>query len=439
MNRRHFVAAAAFTAASYQRVPGANERVRMGFIGLGNRGDQVLDAFLEHGDNEAVAVCDLREDYMDFAHKKSRANPTHYKDYRKLLEHKDLDAVAIATPDHWHALMCIDACNAGKDVYVEKPLSLTVVEGRKMVEAARRNKRVTQVGVHRRSSPFCREAADLIRTGGIGHVSMAAAYNIRNEYPNGIGNPPNTQPPPGVDWDLWLGPAPRVPYNRNRAFYNFRWFWHYSGGQVTNWGVHLLDMIHWAAGKEAPLSVAAMGGRFAVKDNREVPDTCEVLYEYPGGMLARFSQYSANGGQSPRNCEVEYRGSLGTLYLLSSAYEVAPDRIGEIEIFIRTPLDRKTEREQRAQAKARIEPKAVKGSADTAFHARNFLDCVKSRATTNCDIEVGHRSTSAALIGNIALKTRASLQWDAKTERFTNHREANNYLHYEYRSPWKLA
>jgi predicted dehydrogenase len=133
-----------------------------------------------------------------------------------------------------------------------------VVEGRKMVEAVRRNKRVSIVGVHRRSSAFCREAADLIRSGGIGHVSMAAAYNIRNEYPNGIGNPPNTQPPPGVDWDLWLGPAPKVPYNRNRAFYNFRWFWHYSGGQVTNWGVHLLDMIHWATGKEAPLSVAAI-------------------------------------------------------------------------------------------------------------------------------------------------------------------------------------
>ncbi len=439
MNRRHFMTGAALTAAGYQRVIGANERVRMGFIGLGNRGDQVLDAFLEHGDQEVAALCDLREDYLDFAHKKSRAHPAHYKDYRKLLENKDVDAVALATPDHWHALMCVDACNAGKDVYVEKPLSLTVVEGRKMVEAVRRNKRVSQVGVHRRSSPFCREAADLIRTGGIGHVSMAAAYNIRNEWPNGIGNPPNSAPPPGVDWDLWLGPAPKVPYNRNRAFYNFRWFWHYSGGQVTNWGVHLLDMIHWATGQEAPLSVAAVGGRFAVKDNREVPDTCEVIYEYPGGMIARFSQYSANGGPSPRNCEVEYRGTLGTLYLLSARYEVAPDRISEAEIFIRTPLDRKTERDERARAKPRIEARSVQGSADTAFHARNFLDCVKSRNTCNCDIEVGHRSTTAALVGNIALKTRAHLQWDAKAERFTNHPEANKLLHYEYRPPWKLG
>ena len=158
MNRRHFLTSSAVTAASYQRILGANDRVCVGFIGLGNRGDQVLDAFLEHGDQEVAALGVLRDDYMDFAHKKSRANPSHYKDYRKLLAHRDLDAVAIATPDHWHALMCVDACNAGKDVYVEKPLSLTVVEGRRMVEAVRRNKRVSQVGVQRRSSPFCRRS-----------------------------------------------------------------------------------------------------------------------------------------------------------------------------------------------------------------------------------------------------------------------------------------
>jgi len=441
MNRREFSRAAATAAAfSYQRIRGANERVRLGFIGLGNRGDQVLDAFLEHGDNEVAAVCDLRDDYMDFAHQKSRANPKHFRDYRRLLEGKELDAVVIATPDHWHALMSIDACNAGKDVYVEKPLSLTVVEGRKMVEAARRNKRVTQVGLHRRSSPFCREAAEIVRTGQIGHVSMAASYNIRNEYPNGIGNPPNSQPPPGVDWDLWLGPAPKVPYNANRAFYRFRWFWDYSGGQVTNFGAHYLDMIQWSLGKQAALSVTAIGGKYAVKDNREVPDTVEVLWEYPGGALARFSQYSANGAPgNPLRAEIEFRGTLGTLYLLDRGYEVVPERVNEAEVFARTPLDRETERGLRAGAKTRMEPRSGKGSADTAFHARNFLDCVKSRAQCNCDIETGHRSTTASLIGNIALKLKRHLEWDAKAERFTNHAAANSYLHYEYRPPWKLG
>ncbi len=441
MNRRDFVrtTAAATTALSYQRLRGANDRVRMGFIGLGNRGDQVLDAFLEHGDNEVVALCDLREDYMAFAHQKSRANPAHFQDYRKLLDQKDLDAVVIATPDHWHALMCVDACNAGKDVYVEKPLSLTVVEGRKMVEAARRNQRVTQVGLHRRSAPFCREAAEIVRSGGIGHVTMAASYNIRNEYPKGIGNPPDGAPPPGVDWDLWLGPAPKVPYNPNRAFYRFRWFWNYSGGQVTNFGTHYLDMIQWSLGQEAPLSVTAIGGKYAVEDNREVPDTAEVLWEYPGA-IARFSQSSANGAPSnARNSEMEFRGTLGTLYVFGGGYEVVPDKVSETGVYARTPLDRQTERAERASAKTRIEPRSAKGSADTAFHARNFLDCVKSRTRCNCDVETGHRSTTATLIGNIALKLRTHLQWDASSERFTNSEAANKYLHYEYRPPWKLG
>ena len=440
MNRRDFVrGAAATTALGYQRILGANGRVRMGFIGLGNRGDQVLDGFLEHGDNEVTAVCDLREDYMNFAHKKSRATPRHFQDYRRLLDSKDVDAVVVATPDHWHALMTIDACAAGKDVYVEKPLSLTVVEGRKMVQAATRYKRVTQVGLNRRSTKFCQEAAEIVRSGGIGHVTMAASYNIRNEYPNGIGSPPNSEPPPGVNWDLWLGPAPKVAYNPNRTFYRFRWFWDYSGGQVTNFGTHYLDMIQWSLGKDAPLGVTAIGGKYAVKDNREVPDTVEVLWEYAGGTMARFSQYNGNGAPgNPRNAEIEFRGTLGTLYLMGSGYEVAPERVSEAEIYARTPLDRETERGLRAGARPRIEARSGKSSADTAFHARNFLDCVKSRAKCNCDIETGHRSTTATIIGNIALKLKAHLEWDARAERFTNHAAANKYLHYEYRPPWKL-
>src|SRR5215472_3749142 len=186
--------AALATAASYSKIMGANDRIRMGYIGLGNRGDQVHDAFLEHGDQETIAVCDLRDDYMDFAIKKSRANPTKYQDYHALLDAKNVDAVAIATPDHWHALMFIDACNAGKDVYVEKPLSLTVVEGRKMVQAAERTKRVVQVGTQRRSSPFLKEAAEFVRGGGIGRVTMVSSSHIENQYPNGIGNPPDGSP-----------------------------------------------------------------------------------------------------------------------------------------------------------------------------------------------------------------------------------------------------
>src|SRR5579863_8218765 len=184
LTRRDFARGAGLaTALSYSRILGANDRVHMGYIGVGNRGDQVHDAFLEHGDCQTVAVCDLRDDYLDLAVKKSRATPTRYKEYKQLLENKDVDAVVIATPDHWHALMFIDACNAGKDVYVEKPLSLTVVEGRKMVQTAERTRRVSQVGTQRRSTASLIEAANFVRSGRIGHVTVAKSYHIENEWP----------------------------------------------------------------------------------------------------------------------------------------------------------------------------------------------------------------------------------------------------------------
>jgi predicted dehydrogenase len=292
ISRRTFAQTAAATVASAagcSRILGANERVRLGFIGLGNRGDQVLDGFLEHKDCEVVAVCDIFAPYVEFAAKKSRSNPKHFSDYRKLLEVKGIDAVVICTPDHWHALQTIHACQAGKDVYVEKPLSLCVAEGRKMVEAARKYDRVVQVGLHRRSSAFCREAAEFVRAGGIGKVTVCRAFHIQNEWPKGIGNPPNEDPPEDFDWDAWLGPAPKVPYNKNRAFYRFRWFYDHSGGQLTNFGVHYLDMIHWALGHDAPLAVTAMGGKYVIADNREVPDTLEVLWQYPGNTLVLLS------------------------------------------------------------------------------------------------------------------------------------------------------
>ena len=214
--------AGATTALAGLQVPGANDRVRPGFIGLGNRGDQVLDGFLEHRDAEVVALCDLYQPYLDYASSKIGTNPGLFKDYRRLLDIKDLDGVVICTPDHWHALQTMHACQSGKDVYVEKPLSLRGAEGRKMVESANRHRRVTQVGLMRRSSPFCKSAVDLIRSGGIGKVTSIRCFQIENEWPNGIGNPPDENPPPDLDWDAWLGPAPQVPYNRNRAFYRFR-------------------------------------------------------------------------------------------------------------------------------------------------------------------------------------------------------------------------
>jgi predicted dehydrogenase len=437
------VLAGATTALGAVRAAGANERVRLGLIGLGNRGDQVLDAFLKHPDAEVAAVCDLSQAYMDSAAKKAGTTPRQFKDYRRLLESKELDAVVIATPDHWHALQTVHACQAGKDVYVEKPLSLCVAEGRRMVEAVRRHNRVCQVGIHRRSVALCREAADFVRAGGLGKVTAARAFHIQNESPNGIGNPPDGDPPAGFDWEAWLGPAPQKRYNKNRTFYRFRWFYDYSGGQVTNFGVHYIDFIQWALGEQAPLTVTALGGKAAgLHDNREIPDTLEAIWQYPGGTLVTFSQFNATAGQwSVPGCELELRGTLGTLYLFGDGYDVVPDAISNDEVPARSPLTREQDSRYRKNARPQIEARKNRGTstADTAPHARNFLDCVKSRNKCNCDIEIGHRSTSTTLLANIAFKTRSVLDWDAKEERFLHHPEANKLLSYRYRAPYTLA
>jgi predicted dehydrogenase len=443
LSRRDFARRAALacsaTALSSKRVLGANERIRLGFIGLGNRGDQVLDAFLQHKDAEVVAVCDLYQPYLDFAVKKIGGSPKMYSDYHKVLAHKDIDAVVISTPDHWHALQTIHACQADKDVYVEKPLSLTVEEGRKMIHFARKHKRVTQVGIMRRSAPLCKEAAHVVRSGGIGKVACVRAFHVQNEWPRGIGAPPNEDAPKDLNWDAWLGPAPKVPYNRNRAFYRFRWFWDYSGGQLTNFGTHYIDLIHWALGQEAPLAVAAMGGKFALADNREIPDTLEVMWQYPGDTLVTFTQINSNGAASTaRPGEIEFRGTRGTLYVQWNGYEIVPELLTSNEFPARSPLARDKDRLYRKGSKAQIRPKKAAGKDSTDLHARNFLDCVKSRKKCNCDIETGHRSTSATLIGNVAYKTRSYLRWDAKAERFIDNEKANKYLSYQYRAPYRL-
>jgi predicted dehydrogenase len=443
LTRRGFAKSAALagvaTALGGSRVLGANDRIRLGFIGLGNRGDQVLDGFLVHKDAEVVAICDLWQPYLDFAARKIGTQPTQFKDYRKLLERKDVDAVVIATPDHWHALQTIHACQAGKDVYVEKPLSLRVDEGRRMVEAARKHGRVTQVGLNRRSTPFCLEAADLLRSGAIGTITAVRSFHIQNEWPKGIGNPPDEAPPEGLDWDAWLGPAPLVPYNRNRAFYRFRWFYDYSGGQVTNFGAHFLDFTHWALGHEAPLSVTAMGAKLVVQDNREVPDNLEALWTYPGGTLVTFSQFNTNASPADRrNSNLEFRGTTGSLYLGYGGYEVVPEENTDKVFPALTPLDRTLSRDYQSGRRASVEPRKVEGEDGTALHARNFLDCVRSRKRCTCDIETGHRSTTAALIANIALQTKSYLEWDASGERFTNNVDANRRLEHRYRAPYEL-
>jgi predicted dehydrogenase len=449
VSRRTFAAAAsaaALSASAYGRVLGANDRVTLGFIGVGNRGDQLLDAFLTHKDINVAAVCDAYEPYLPAASAKALKatgnEPTPFKDYRKLLESKGIDAVVIATPDHWHALMFVDACKAAKHVYCEKPLSLTIGEGRVMCDVAKKTKRVTQVGLHRRSTPGVIEAVKLIRDGAIGKVTVAKSYHYRNESPMGIGNPPDGDPPAGLDYDLWLGPAPKRAFNKNHVLYKFRWFWDYSGGQLTNFGTHYLDVIQWAIGQDAPKAVACLGGKYGVTDNRDIPDTCEAVWEYDG-CLVTFSQFNCNASPgNPRGWSMEFRGTEGTLLLADGAagYEIIPEKVRTEELPALSPIARAENSKQGQATKVARMPAAKKGEAESAIlHARSFLDGIKNSTPTSCPVEVGHRSTTATLLARIALMRKKYLTWDAKAEQVTNDPDANKLLSYEYRSPWKLG
>jgi predicted dehydrogenase len=435
-------AVATLAAASYARAAGANERIRVGFVGVGNRGDQLLDSFLPHKDCEIVALSDAYEPYLAAANKKVGGAAKIHKDYRDLLARKDIDAVVIATPDHWHAMMFVDACRAGKDVYCEKPLSLTIGEGRVMSRVAEETKRVSQVGLHRRSTPFVREAVELIHGGAIGKISLCQAFFHRNETPMGIGKLTQSEVPAGLDWDRWLGPAPKVPYSPTRALYKFRWFNDYSGGQIANMGAHYLDVFQWALQQKAPKAVTCLGGKYAVDDDREIPDTMQAIWEYDG-CLVTFSQINGNGAAgNAKGVSMLFRGSKGTMYLAdgSSGYEIIPENNRLEELPALSPIARAENRRQGRAVKPAGKRAAAKGKAESAvLHARNFLDCIKSRKPTHCPVETGHRSTTVSLLGKMALARRRLLTWDAQAERVTNDEDANKLLTYEYRKPWKLA
>ncbi len=423
MQKSSLAAAAGASTILGRRAHGANERIRVGVIGVANRGGQLIDAVEPHKDAEVVALCDVhgvafkrwREQYPDAAE---------YGDYRKMLDRDDIDAVIIATPDHWHALQTIDACEAGKDVFVEKPLSLTIHEGRRMIEAARRTNQIVQVGLQRRASQMYAQLADMVQSGVIGKVTTAHCYRVSNMAPTGMGRSEPTEPPDDLDWDMFIGPQAMRPYQDNITPYNFRWWRAYSS-QIANWGVHYFDLIRWMLNERAPKAVSAHGGVYAVDDDRTVPDTMQATYELPSGCLIVFGQYEASGNTPfPRPAEIELRGTEGTLYSRGNRFEIVPERGGQFQ-----------PREPRMEP---MEEVIDEGNVTVAI-MRDFFDCIKDRETPLCDVAEGHYSTVFAHLGNIALDTRAYLEWDADAERITNNDAANDLLHYEYRAPWKLG
>lgn len=439
--------AAAWTGPG--RVPGAGDKIRMGFIGIGNRGSQLLGLFMQHKDVEIAALCDVYEPYLlrdrstvDPRYLADRAGqvpkldekftvkPKLYHDFRKLLEDKDIDAVCIATPDHWHAIMMIEAVRAGKDVYVEKPLTQTIREGREMVNAWKKSKQVVAVGLNRRGNEIYRKLAAEIPAGKIGQVTAARAARISNMFPAGIGKLKPEAPPKDFNWDMWLGPRASRPYQYNIAPYMFRWWGDFSS-QMGNWGVHYMDAMRWLMGETAPVAISAHGGKFILDHDGDIPDTMQVTYEFASKKIISFSIFEASGGDLLPYGEIELRGTKGNLYAKEDGYRIIPAKKGQFQNW-----------------KQMIEPeeytiqtqdlKDGSSATSTGTVIRDFLDCVKSRKLPLCSLEEGHRSTSFAHLANIALKTEKRLLWDPDKEIFTNSEEANQLLHYEYRKPWKL-
>ena len=432
-SRRAFLGTAA--AASYGRIQGANDRVRLGFLGCGLIGLRHIADFKQQPDAALAAVCDVYQPRVERAQADCGAGTRGYRDFRRLLDDRDVDAVVISTPDHWHALQTIMACAAAKDVYVEKPMTLFVREGRWMTTAARRYRRVVEVGTQGRSAAHFAQVNDLLRAGHIGKIHSVRIVSFRNIMP-GFGRAADGEPPADLDYDLWLGPAPARRYNPHRALYHFRWFWDYSGGQMTNLGAHDLDMVHFALKVRGPGTVYSSGGRFALEDDGETPDTQDAVLDYPGFTV---SVAIREAGGTRRSGGAEFIGTKGSMTVGRGSFEVLPDMRVAPERLIPPwseppghPLAANLKPEPWTQARKVASPSAEPMDR----HARNFLDCVKSRQMPVADVEEGHRVSVACHLANLSLRLGRALRWDVEKEEIIGDREAAAQLERPYRKPW---
>ncbi|NLX12243.1 MAG: Gfo/Idh/MocA family oxidoreductase [Phycisphaerales bacterium] len=402
------------SARAADRLAGANRRIRLGMIGTGGMGTRHLEALAVNKRCQIVAVCDCftprYENAMTVAKNIGGDKPDGYQDFRHVLDRQDIDAIWVATPDHWHPLLTILGCQAGKDVYVEKPASPTVAEGRAMVEAARRYGRVVQLGTQQRSMPVFQKAIEVLHGGGIGQVTSSTAWIGLNHW-RGIERPGPV--PEGLDWDLWLGPATYVPYSPQRHYGHMGWYDYCRGGQLTNWGVHLIDIVHWGIQQDRCLSVQSIGRHSANSATADNDEAVESIYEYPGCTVTwEQKHWSVHAG---RHYGIKFQGTNGMLVVDRDSYEVFPDSLG-IAKYVGEP--------ERSWANPE--------------HHNNFFDCMESRKRPAADIEQGVRSTNAVLLAGIALKAGRKLIWDGQAERFIRDEQANRHLTRAYRSPWRL-
>lgn len=423
ITRRQFHTTVAASAVALQiksarAEVGPNDRIRVGVIGYGGRGTGNLAEFLNNAEVDIPVVCDVDPSRLakavDHVEKQSGKKPEGVSDFRKVVERNDLDAILVSTPDHWHALPTIYACQTGKDVYVEKPLARTVDEGRAILEATREHKRVVQMGTQWRSGQHFQDAVAYVQSGKLGAIRSIRGWSYKTWD---ITAQPDGPAPAGVDYDMWLGPCPERAFNPNRFHSNFRWYWDYAGGLMTDLGVHVINLCQWATGLETPSRIVSMGGVRVMGDVIETPDTQTAIYEFPTYTLTWEHQIQGTIGPHKGQSGACFSGTNGSLIVSQSGWDVVPDRAAEGAI----------EAEQHtALPDGRSE------------HVRNFLDCMGTRALPVSNPEVGHHVTALAHLGSIACRTGDTVVWDPATERITSSDAADALISANYRAPWTL-
>jgi predicted dehydrogenase len=403
-------------ARLYAQSPGANDRISLALIGCGTQGRYNWQQLLKLKGVRAAAVCDVDEIHLQNGARDAldagQPAPKQFKDFRELLEQKDIDAVIIGTPDHWHARQFIAACQAGKDIWCEKPISHNLMEAKAMLNAARRHKPVVQIGTWQRSMKHFQDAIRIVQSGVLGKINICRAWMA---IERDIGRESPRTPPATLDWNFWLGPARLEPYSPNRCHEEWRWFWNTGGSLMTDWGIHMIDIVLLAMRQSDPLTVSSQGGILTSNDDRDTPDTLQATYRFPGWILNwehRFNNRRGLDGGIEHGSE--FIGDHGTLIVDRQRYRYFPN-----------PKDGPTPPESQW--------------ADSV-HWQNFLECIRSRATPNSDIESMAKTTIVCHLGNIALQSGSTLHWDAQAQDVAHHRGVAHCLAYqrEYRKPWRL-
>jgi predicted dehydrogenase len=409
-------------ASLRKRVP-FSDHIRVGLIGCRGQGWSNLTAILKMSEVQCVAICDVDQNVLDQRRAeldKINIKPVLYNDYRKLLQNKDIDVVIISTPDHWHCLMMCEAVAAGKDVFVEKPAANSIFEAQLMTNATKKYNKVVQVGQWQRSQQHFQDAIAFVRSGKLGKVTSTKAWMYRGGT-TPLPVLPDEPVPHGVDYTMWLGPAQKRPFNKNRFHYEFRWFWDYAGGLMTDWGVHLIDMVLMGMNADVPKSVVAQGGKFVFPgDARETPDLQTVLYDYGNFQLTWEHTMASGLGLYGMQHGIAFIGENGTLLLNRSGWEVRPDKNKDVP---------------------KMESVAWQPSTDRGLdkHMVNFVDVIKSRKKEllNCPIEAGARVAINAHMGNIAQRTGERIFWNAAQNKFAQP-NADKLVRPDYHNGWKL-